>query len=30
LLSGNKYNADAIENGLQITLPGSGGMLLEF
>ena len=30
LLSGNKYSTDNIENGLQVTLPASGGMLLEF
>ncbi len=30
LLSGNKYCTDNIEAGLQITLPASDGMLLEF
>jgi hypothetical protein len=30
LMSGNKYGADAIENELNIMLPASGGMLLEF
>ena len=30
LLSGNKYSTDNIEEGLQVTLPASDGMLLEF
>ena len=30
LLSGNKYGTDNSEEGLQVTLPASGGMLLEF
>ncbi|HEY4323588.1 MAG TPA: alpha-amylase family protein [Mucilaginibacter sp.] len=30
LLSGNKYNADYIADGVNITLPASSGMLLEF
>ncbi len=30
LLSGNKYSTDNIEAGLQITLPATSGMLLEF
>jgi glycosidase len=29
LLSGNKYSTDNIEDGLQVTIPASGGMLLE-
>ena len=30
LLWGNKYNTDNIAVGLQLTIPASGGMLLEF
>jgi len=30
LLWGNKYNTDNIADGLQLTIPASGGMLLEF
>jgi len=30
LLWGNKYNIDNIADGLQLTIPASGGMLLEF
>lgn len=30
LLSGYKYNTDNIADGLQVVLPASGGMLLEF
>ena len=30
LLSGVKYNTDNIANGLQVSIPASGGLLLEF
>jgi len=30
LLTGNKYNTDNIAGGLQLTIPASGGVLLEF
>jgi hypothetical protein len=30
LLWANKYDTDNIADGLQLTIPASGGMLLEF
>jgi len=30
LLSGNKFNTDNIEEGIQVTLPASSGVLLDF
>jgi hypothetical protein len=30
LLSNTKFNTDDISSGVQVTLPATGGMLLEF